>query len=254
MEERSCKCLICQTEQELTLNLRSQSSMRSFQMLTNSFPPLATFASPVDLIDRLHRRDVSPVELKLLDGIFAFLIRAYVQNRTEEGLSGLLGLAFVPTLHKTFREVCVGFPALSPDDVVQQLFTTLFVVLRSRSIRSRSTYMAVAISALVRTNVLRWASRQTRDLTEFEPLDSLDENAPELAMDGNFETAVMLQDWLDHSKGGDLSRDNYELLLKLKVEGFAAKELAGLNEGLSPIAIHHRIHRIIHRLRRRASR
>ncbi len=61
-------------------------------------------------------------------------------------------------------------------------------------------------------------------------------------------------DFLDDCRrSGALSDEDYEVLLKVKLEGFEGKELAPLDGSPSAMAIHQRIHRIMDRLRRTAS-
>jgi hypothetical protein len=83
----------------------------------------------------------------------------------------------------------------------------------------------------------------------------VDPGSPELRVDENFENTLVLDDFLNHCyMKGILSKGNYEILIKRKVEGFEAKELAALGGSPSAMAIHQRMHRTTDRLRRTAPR
>src|SRR5208283_1955292 len=70
----------------------------------------------------------------------------------------------------------------------------------------------------------------------------------------NFETVSILNDFLDYAhRRGALTSFERDLLIKLRIEGFLAKEVAHTNTVLSPRAVQCRIERILDRLRNMAS-
>ena len=79
-------------------------------------------------------------------------------------------------------------------------------------------------------------------------------HATEASFRDNFETVSLLNDFLDYAFcNGIISEFELALLLKMKVEGFQAKEAAGMNTVLTPKAIQNRIERIMLRLQNAAT-
>jgi hypothetical protein len=83
----------------------------------------------------------------------------------------------------------------------------------------------------------------------------------EPATDPNFEKSLVLREFLqpcperslrECCRTGVLSSPEYELLSKVKLEGFGVREVAGLTGGPSAAAVHRHLQRIMSRLRRAA--
>ena len=69
-----------------------------------------------------------------------------------------------------------------------------------------------------------------------------------------FETLVVLNDFLDHcQRTGILSVFERDLLIRLKVDGFFAKEIIHTHTAFSEKAVHWRVERILQRLQKAAN-
>ncbi len=111
--------------------------------------------------------------------------------------------------------------------------------------------LSFLISPSLRRNVFRWAQKEMILLREREKaLDEL-RHATEPSFHDNFETVSLLNDFLDYAhRNGIISEFERALLLKMKVEGFQAKESAGMNAVLTAKAVQNRIERIMLRLQK----
>jgi DNA-directed RNA polymerase specialized sigma24 family protein len=160
-------------------------------------------------------------------------------------------VAFIPALHKTYREISVFFPSLSPEDVAQQVLTIFLEVIRFSSLERRNSHLPVAIARKVRNFAFRWAVKESQDSEDSEPADGPPPTPPEPVAPGDVETSYVLWQFLEHCRRiGALTSSELDLLVKLKFEGFEAKEIADMGREHSAMAVHQRLHRIIQRLRR----
>ncbi len=128
---RGCTCPICQVEQELVLTLNGCTSQRRFRKLAAGRRALANFSSASDLIAQLHDRHGNGERPRSADQILGALIRARPSNADHNLWQSVMVLAFIPTPHKTYREVCVKFPSLSAEDIAQQVLTSFLEVAQS---------------------------------------------------------------------------------------------------------------------------
>ncbi len=251
LRDQGCHCPICRVERTLAVNLNGPVGGGWFELLKIKFPTLSRFESTLDLIDHLHSRTKENSDASE-DEILSTLIHASAANESRAFLQDLLILAFVPALHKTYREICVFFPSLPPEDVAQQVLTTFLEVIRFSSLERRNSHLSVAVTRKVRNFAFRWAVRETQQSVDSEPADGLPPAASEPVADGNVETSYVLWEFLRHCRRiGALTNSELNLLVKLKLEGFEAKELAP-SVNLSPTAIRSRLQRIMNRLRRTA--
>lgn len=253
IENRSCECPICKIEQELALTLNQPTSQDRFRLLATSFPTLANFPSAFELVAHLHGQAVSANQVPSADEILGALVRAAVSGSDQEFFQRLLILVFIPTMHRTYRETCVYFPTLLREDVAQQVLTTFLETTRSPTMASQNGHLPVAVARTVRKAAFHWAIKETRTPVAHQWCEDAVADRAQSAADGHFESSVILQEFLDGCcRRGVLSTSEHQLLAKMKLEGFEAKEVAGLGEKMSAIAIHHRLHRIMRRLRRTA--
>ncbi len=251
LRDRSCRCPICRVEQTLVLNMNETGSGDWFEVLKTKFQTLPRFESALDLINHLHSRTPESSDASA-DKILSTLIHASAADESRTFPQELLILAFVPALHRTYREVCVHFPSLSPQDVGQQVLTTFLEVIRFSSLGRRNSHLSVATAWKVRNFAFRWAVRETQKSANSEPVDGLPLAPCEPVADGDLETSYALCEFLAHCcRTRRLTSWEFSLLVKLKLEGFEAKELAP-SANLSPTAIRSRLQRIMNRLRRKA--
>ncbi len=250
-KENNCECAVCKAEERLLKILDTQTARNHFKALASNYPVSNELDSPLDAIARLHgqggRLNHDPG-----NQILHALIHA-VSDKTFEDLGQqLLLVAFTPAIHKIYREICQRFPTLPPDDVAQQVWLAFLESAKSPAMLRQNGQLPVALVMNCRKSALRWAMREARLASIVT--DSSDGFSEPLANE-NFEDAILLEDFLRQAKrAGLLSAIQYKLLLKFKWEGFGAKELRGATGGPSTIAVHHRLHRIISRLRRTARR
>jgi hypothetical protein len=162
-------------------------------------------------------------------------------------------LAFIPTLHKTYPEVCVKFPRLSPEDIAQQLLTAFLEVVQSPSLACRKRYLSLALACGTRKTVFRWALREAGKSGNPDPTDPAGSDLREPVADDNFESSLVLSEFLTRCcRKGILSTSEYQLLVRMKLQGYKAKEVTELTERISASGIYHRLRRALLRLRRRA--
>jgi len=115
-----------------------------------------------------------------------------------------------------------------------------------------SNHLPIALTRTLRKNAFRWAEKEKR-LTIQREFDK-SQTSDEPGVNDTFETVSVLNDFLDHChRLGILSVFERELLIKLKVEGFFAKEIIHTHTALSEKAVHWRVERILQRLQKAAN-
>ena len=108
----------------------------------------------------------------------------------------------------------------------------------------------LTMARTLRTLAFRWAVKEYRKSRNSGPSDRLVSEVSELAVDGNFETSFLLREFFQHCcRTGTLSSEEYELLCRVKLEGFEAKEVAKLYGGLTSAGVRGRLQRMMRRLR-----
>ena len=120
-KEKNCQCAICQIEHDLLDSLSTQTARIHFQALATNHPVLNHFNSPADVIARLHDHErVEADNHNAWNGILHALVNATADGSTENIGQQLLLVAYTPTIHKVYREVCQKFPGLCPEDIAQR--------------------------------------------------------------------------------------------------------------------------------------
>ena len=250
---RDCTCPICRVEQELVLTLNGRASQRRFRRLAAGRRALASFSSPSDLIARLHDRHRNGERPRSADQILGALIRAKPSNGDHNLWQSVMVLAFAPTLHKTYREVCVKFPSLSPEEIAQQALTAFLEVAQSPSMACRKRYLSLALACGLRKTMFRWAIREARKSGDAERTDQGDADIREPVANGHFESSVVLDEFLSRCcQEGILSTSDYQLFVQMKLQGFRAKEVTELAGRVSASGIYQRLRRALLHLRGRA--
>ena len=161
---------------------------------------------------------------------------------------GIVLLILMPAVHKTSRQIKLGFPSLEHDDIAQHLFTAVLQILRSRTLLRQESHFAFTITRLMRRLSFRWALHETRPapVTGLPTLSSVE---PAVEASGNVEPKVLLQEFLDGClSNGLLTETEHELFVLFKIEGVAS-EVLGAREGMSGVVLRHRMQRVIDRLR-----
>jgi hypothetical protein len=114
-----------------------------------------------------------------------------------------------------------------------------------------NSHLPIALTRTLRKNAFRWAEKEQRFAIQREAEKSR-ETAEPFGYDA-FETVAVLNDFLDHcQRTGILSVFERDLLIRLKVDGFFAKEIIHTHTALSENAVHCRVLRILQRLQKAA--
>ncbi len=251
MTGNECECLICRLEAHLIDELSHEKSSEEYRVWTASSQVLAAFPTACQLIGHLHRQ--SDDQSSSVDEIIVELVRAGAKRPPDPISQSLLLLVFVPTIHRTTTQIRAAFPSLPREDTAQHLFAALLEFLHSKELHLRRSHLAFAVARKMRRSAFRWAIRESR-LHLPNDLDGsrASRRTPESGEDPH--AGVLLTRFLDDcERRGWLSQRERQLLTEFKLEGVSGAELAR-RSGHSAPAIHHRIQRLLERLRRVARR
>jgi hypothetical protein len=247
MERANCSCAICKLEQALLIELQQAQYVEFFNEIAVHYPILSGFPASLEPLTRMRR---SPANHDLADSSDAFLGELLRPASGEERKvhRSLLLLLLVPSLHKMTRQIAAGFPLLARDDIVQHLIVTVLQILDAISPDKQKSHLAFSIIRLLRRRSFRWALNERKYATGSET--ELGDVSEEIEATGEFEGEVFLREFL-HSclSRGLLSEKEHGLLVAFKIDGLGSPLLSA-REGLSEVALRHRVQRIIDRLRR----
>ena len=244
-----CDCLICRLEASLIAELSDDRSNEEFRLFAVSSPILSSFPTVFELIRTLHDHD-NHEQNPSSDELLLDLLRRSTHTLFRPMGQRLLLLVFIPTVHRTTSQITGTFPSLTRDDTAQHLFTVLLEFLPSKELRSRHSHLGFTIARKIRRSAFRWAIREShrslRDETDGTQTTVLETDVS----DEDSHADILLQQFLgDCQRRGWLSSGERELLTQFKLEGISALELAR-RTGYSAVAIRHRVHRVLGRLRR----
>jgi hypothetical protein len=244
-----CKCLVCNLEKNLTLELNSERQLRAYQDVAAASPLLFRFPTASDLLEQL-RRSGAVDDHRGADEILGELLRLG-ESVHRDFIRCLLLVALVPTLHRTSRLVSSRFSALAPDDVEQYIVTSALEILQSEALRKRQSYFAFAIAQSLRRNVFRWAIREAR-ASSFEEMDIGNEPPVWASSKGGLGSSLELHALLQRSvRDRLLTESEHQLLVSFKIREIPVGQLA-VREGQSEGAFRHRMLRLIAKLRQAA--
>lgn len=247
-KENNCGCVVCQIERSLLNSLSTQTARTHFQALARNHSFLNHFDSPADVIVQLHEHErTEAVNHKAWNGILHALVDSIADRTFEEIGQQLLLLAYMPAIHKVFREACHKFPGLCLADIAQQAALCFLETARSSEMQSLNGHLPAALAIRFRRRLFRWAIGELRQSL---PLEEIASNIPATHA-SNFEEGVVLKQLLSKARRmGILSVGQCELVRKFHCEGFQPEELRESKAGPSAIALYRRIQRAVHRLRR----
>ncbi len=247
-KENNCGCVVCQVERSLLNSLSTQTARTHFQALARNHSILSHFDSPADVIVQLHEHErAEAVNHKAWNGILHVLVDSIADRTFEEIGQQLLLLAYMPAIHKVYREACQKFPGLCPEDIAQQAALCFLETARSPEMQILNGHLPAALSRRFRQSLFRWAIGELRQSL---PLEEIASNIPETQA-RNFEEGIVLEQLLSKAQHkGILSARECELVRKFHCEGFQPEELRESEDGPSAIALYRRIQRAVHRLRR----
>jgi len=248
MERANCNCTICKLEQNLLLELQQARYVEFFREIEVHYPILSGFPASLEPLARMRRRPASQDPADSSDTFLGELLRPASGEKQKLHRSILL-LLLVPSLHKAWRQIAAGFPLLARDDIAQHVMVTALQVLDSISPNEQKSHFAFSIIRLLRRQAFRWAIHETRHTIEPQ-MDAADIPVPETAMAADLEAKVLLGEILQTCLSrGLLSEKEHELLMTFKIDGLGSRLLSA-HEGLSDVALRHRVQRIVERLRR----
>jgi hypothetical protein len=246
--ENNCRCVVCDVERSLLNSLSTQTARTHFQALVRNHSILNHFNSPADVIVQLHEHErTEAVNHKAWSGILHALVESIADRTFEEIGQQLLLLAYMPAIHKVYREACQKFPGLCPEDIAQQAALCFLETARSPEMQCLNGHLPRALAIRFRRRLFRWAIGELRQSL---PLEEIAGNIPETRA-RNIEEGVLLEQLLSKAQRiGILSTGECELVRKFHCEGFQPEELREGKDGPSAIALYYRIQRAVHRLRR----
>ncbi len=248
-KENNCPCVVCNVEAALLDSFSTQTARNHFKALASNYPVLSHFQSPLEAVAKLHEQGEA-VNHDAGNQILHAVIHAVSDKAFENLGQQLLLVAFTPAIHKIYREMCQRFPMLSPDDVAQQTWVAFLETAKSSAMLRQNGQLPVALVMNSRKAMLRWAMREARRASIVQ--DGFEKFSEPLSED-NFEDAILLEDLFRQAQlTRALSQSESQLLFKFRWEGFGAKELAHTNGRSTSNAVHHRLKRIVNRLRRLA--
>jgi len=246
-----CNCHICKIERHLFVSLSEPPGDARFASLAINCSPLARFASIPDLLADLHagRDGVSPVCVP--GEVLSALIQTGAARGELELIQSILVLAFTPTIHRTYREVRAWFRELEPEDIAQQVLALFLEIAVSARGENLNSVLPIMLARSLRKSAFRWAEKEYRILLQREIDRQGSSKNAEPAAEDNFESVSLLNDFLDYCERiGVISAFERDLLIRLKIDGFFAKEMIHTHTALSEKAVHWRVERILQRLQK----
>jgi hypothetical protein len=241
----TCRCLLCQLESKLKQQLEEPEQQREYSTVAGFTPRLSAFPSIDALTGYLRTCRSAGNGSHAADAILRELLRSLERDGTHSLLRDVLLLLFIPSLHSTSRQIAQRYPSLPVDDTAQHLVASLLEVLGSGELRRRNSYLAFAISRMIKRNVFDWAEREARSRVSTNG----DECAAEVAGPSEdsepFERGVFLRHFLFRcQREGLLKGSDLELLEHIKLEGNFGE--------LYSNALRQKIKRLLGKLRRAA--
>ena len=252
LENLHCKCHICKVERHLFKSLTQPPASVRFSAIALSSQALSRFSNVSELLSDLHSRRTGDWGASLAVELLSVLVRAGTDVFDVGLIQSVVVLAFTPTIHRTHRELCAWFRDLESEDIGQQILTLFLELVTSASPTLMNSHLPIALTRTLRKNAFRWAEKEQRVAIQREAEKS-GEAAEPFGYDA-FETVTVLNDFLDHCQRiGILSVFERDLLIRLRVDGFFAKEIIHTHTALSERAVHRRVQRILQRLQKAAN-
>jgi hypothetical protein len=248
-DDLRCDCHICEVEGHIFDLLADPRGTAWFLTLAASSPVLAKFTNISELLAYLHSPRTGDYDWSDAGATLRALLNTRATTADLELVHSVLILAFAPTIHRTYREVCSCFRELEPEDVAQQILAFFLELLASASAQNLVGILPIALSRSLRKTSFRWAEKEQRALLKRREETQAGTDGNERTADPTFQGICILNDFLDCcARQGLLSQFERELLIRFKVDGFSGKEIENRHTVLSERAVWIRIHRIMQRL------
>jgi hypothetical protein len=239
--ESTCRCLICDLERTLAIEVLGADSELRYRAFARSRPLLSPFLAASDFVTFLHTR-TSGSGISLSDRILSELLQAAAVDG-DPALRDLLLLVFIPMLHATSRQIASHYPSLPTDDISQHVVLSLLQILGSPEFYGRTSHAAFAIARALKRHAFEWAERETRLGIGSELPAGPDTAEP-------FERAVLLWHFLHRChQQGLLTGEELELLVQFKLNA-ARDRKAGSPSSVYSNASRQRMKRLLSKLRR----
>lgn len=252
-DDLRCECHICQVEDHLFSVLAGPPGNSRFLALAASSSVLAKFTNISELLAYLHSPRTGDYDWSDAGLTLTALVAAWATACDSQLIHSVLVLAFAPTIHRTYTEVCAWFRELEPADIGQQILTFFLELVASAATENLAGILPIALSRSLRKASFRWAEKERRALLKRQDEAQNDTDATEQAAEPAFEHVSVLNDFLDYcTRQGLLSRFEREILLRFKVDGFTHKEIQNRHTVLTDQAVRLRVHRIMQRLQETA--
>jgi hypothetical protein len=249
-----CHCHICNVEGHLAASLSESPGLDRFLDLALRSSSLANFPSAFALIQHLHAQRDHHSQPPSANEILATLIRFALDPDCAETSQSVLVLAFIPAIHRTFREVSTWYKELPTEDIAQQTLTYFLELIASAPVGLIDGQLSFLLARSLRRNTFRWARREQLMLLDQEGLADEQVKQADPGENPHQESIFLLNDFLDYSvRVGILSAFERDLLIKIKLDGLVAKEVLDRHTVLSPKAVYVRKQRIMKRLQEAAS-
>ena len=191
-----CNCHICKIERHLIVSLGERPYSDEFLTVASSATPLARFSSALALVEHLHAQRNGVSGVPSASEIVGSLVQTDSLVFRAELKNSILVLAFIPMIHRTYREVRAWFREIEPEDIAQQILTLFLDLVGSVSPMPMNNYLPIAFTRALRKNSFRWAEKEKKHTVQRE-LDKSQEFA-ELGANDTFETVSVLNDFLNH--------------------------------------------------------
>lgn len=241
-----CDCHICEVEDHLFDVLAESPGNSRFLALAASSPMLAKFTNISELLAYLHSPRTGDYDWSGAGETLTALLAARATAHDSESIHSVLVLAFAPTIHRAYTEMCAWFRELEPPDIGQQILAFFLELVASAATENLVGILPIAISRSLRKASFRWAEKEQRALLKRQDET---QNGTERAAEPAFEHVSVLNDFLDYcTRQGLLSRFEREILIRFKVDGFTHKEIQNRHTVLTDQAVRLRVHRIMQRL------
>jgi hypothetical protein len=250
-ENIRCNCHICKIERHLFISLSEPPGNARFAALTLNSSSLARFATVPDLLADLHAARDGDSPVCVPGELLSTLIQTGAARGESQLIQSILVLAFTPTIHRTYREVRAWFRQLEPEDIAQQVLTFFLELATSAQVEHLNGILPIMLARTLRKNAFRWAEKEYRIVLQREIDKQRNSKNAEPAQNDNFESVSILNDFLDYCERiAVISAFERDLLVRLKIDGFFAKEIIHTHTALSEKAVHWRVERILQKLQK----
>jgi hypothetical protein len=251
-EKLQCNCHICKIERHLVISLSEPPYSEDFLRIAHAELALTGFSNALGLVEHLHAQRDGGISVPSASEVVGSLMQCSSINAESELRNSVLVLSFIPMIHRTYREVRAWFREIESEDIAQQILALFLELVTSSSPTLMNDHLPIALTRTLRKNAFRWAEKEKRIAIQREAEKSGEASEP-FGCDA-FETVSVLNNFLDHCHQiGILSVFERDLLIRLKVDGFFAKEIIHTHTALSEKAVHWRVERILQRLQKEAN-